>query len=67
MSDLPLDRSRCYDPGCPLWKSRECARAEEHGDSVAITWLRPRRNDGGKECKKKIVLPGKAAKGKGEE
>ncbi|NDV20978.1 hypothetical protein GO013_16320 [Pseudodesulfovibrio sp. JC047] len=58
MSDLPLEYARCYDPGCPLWQSGECARAEELGNSMAVTWLRPRRQEGGKDCEKKIVLPG---------
>jgi len=61
MSDLPLDRARCYDPSCPLWRSRECARAEEHGNFVAITWLRPRRRKGARECEMKLELSGKAA------
>lgn len=61
MSDLPLDYARCYDPGCPMWMSGECARAEELGDDVAISWLRPRRKDGATECEMMIILPGERA------
>ena len=63
MSDLPLDYARCYDPGCPKWQSKECARAEEQGNDVAISWLRPRRKQGGKDCEMCIELPGKKAAG----